>query len=345
MAVREHIGKGNLALGRLQFEQAIAEYEQALSIDPTSSIARDNIVLTHNNWGIHYFRQKKYDDARNEWNEALKLNPSDRNAKQNLLVLKNTLAKLDQASSPAAGVSSPASSTAKASASRPSTPEQTSAASLQHAADKAVNDVLAPPGSQAAKEDEGPAAGVVLLTPGHQNQSLGKASAVDAFTFSDSNVTPPSSSGATLLPSQILSGAANHAPAATGNSSANAVLSTAPNSVPTPSSVSASNSLPAPISVSAPNVVQPAAVVTFPAQPVSSYTPPPPINNQPSPASGAGSNLESTLAALEMKVYGSANKSTPILQRLERLEKDTNSHTNSGGIADRIQALSKIYGL
>jgi hypothetical protein len=321
MAVREHIGKGNLALGRLQFEQAIAEYEQALSIDPTSSIARDNIVLTHNNWGIHYFRQKKYDDARNEWNEALKLNPSDRNAKQNLLVLKNTLAKLDQASSPAAGVSSPASSTAKASASRPSTPEQTSAASLQHAADKAVNDVLAPPGSQAAKEDEGPAAGVVLLTPGHQNQSLGKASAVDAFTFSDSNVTPPSSSGATLLPSQILSGAANHAPAATGNSSANAVVSTAP------------------------NVVQPAAVVTFPAQPVSSYTPPPPINNQPSPASGAGGNLESTLAALEMKVYGSANKSTPILQRLERLEKDTNSHTNFGGIADRIQALSKIYGL
>jgi hypothetical protein len=62
-------------------------------------------------------------------------------------------------------------------------------------------------------------------------------------------------------------------------------------------------------------------------------------------SSFTGGNLESTLGALEMKVYGSTNKNMPILQRLEHLEKDTSSHTSAGSIADRIQALTKTYGL
>ncbi len=64
LTVREHIAKGNSFLSRRQFQQAIAEYQTALALDPSSTIARDNIALTHNDWGILYFQQGKFDEAR-----------------------------------------------------------------------------------------------------------------------------------------------------------------------------------------------------------------------------------------------------------------------------------------
>lgn len=94
MSLREHVDRGNNLMARQQFQQAINEYEECLNIDPMSQIAKDNIVLAHNNWGIAYFRQRKYDDAKREWEQALKMNPYDRNAKNNLSVLKATMAKL-----------------------------------------------------------------------------------------------------------------------------------------------------------------------------------------------------------------------------------------------------------
>jgi hypothetical protein len=383
MALREHIGKGNLCLGRQQFQQAIAEYESALAIDSSSTIAKENIVLTHNNWGIYYFRQKKFDEARSEWDQALKLNPSDRNAKNNLVVLKNTLAKLGPP--PAAPVATPAATPTPASP--PTSPEKNSAASLQQAADKAVNDTLAPPGSQAAKVDEGPSAGVVLLTPGRQsNTPATTGTAVDAFTFSDSSSSPahagsqsnagttpgstqnaatgatpsstasgativkqtPAPTGAILLPSQILSGGANRSTAGEGTTSSAAHVNAAPSTTPstTPNPISIPNPVPTPNSIPATN---PVSVITFPASPVVPVSSSPASYSSPTPmapnSASPGGNLESTLGALEMKVYGNTNKNMPILQRLEHLEKDTSSHTSSGSIADRIQALTKTYGL
>jgi tetratricopeptide (TPR) repeat protein len=91
--VRDHVDKGNFYLARMNFKQALDEYEQCLRIDPSNQVARDNIVLCHNNWGIHYFKQNKYDLAKAEWEKALKLNPYDRNAKINMGILKATMAK------------------------------------------------------------------------------------------------------------------------------------------------------------------------------------------------------------------------------------------------------------
>lgn len=91
--LREHVNKGNIYLSRLNFQQALDEYEECLRIDPSNQTARDNIVLCHNNWGICYFKQMKYAPAKAEWEKALKLNPFDRNAKTNMTILKNVMAK------------------------------------------------------------------------------------------------------------------------------------------------------------------------------------------------------------------------------------------------------------
>ena len=55
--------------------------------------------------------------------------------------------------------------------------------------------------------------------------------------------------------------------------------------------------------------------------------------------------LESTLGQIEIKVYGVKKGDMPIIQRLEKLEQDTNSKIGTGSIADRIQTLAKTYGI
>jgi len=170
----------------------------------------------------------------------------------------------------------------------------------------------------------------------------------------------PAPTGAILLPSQILGSGANHSATATGSITPATHVGSA-SGMP-PNSMSVPNVVPVP---SPPPAQNPMSVVTFPAAPVAPVAMPsssPPTANSssafPTPSSsslgfnggagaggGGGGNLESTLGALEMKVYGNTNKNMPILQRLEHLEKDTNSHTSSGSIADRIQALTKTYGL
>jgi hypothetical protein len=60
---------------------------------------------------------------------------------------------------------------------------------------------------------------------------------------------------------------------------------------------------------------------------------------------GPSGNIEDKLESIELKVYGHSQKELPIFQRLERLERDTNSRVGSGSITDRLQALFKAYGL
>jgi tetratricopeptide (TPR) repeat protein len=120
---------------RSEFAQAIRAYESALDIDPMNQIAKDNIVLAHNNWGIAYFHQRKYEEARAEWEKALQMNAYDKNAKQNLAVLKSAMARM--------GVSQPA----------------------ERPAEK-----VAPEKKEAPPKDEG-AGGVVLLNSGSKHTS------------------------------------------------------------------------------------------------------------------------------------------------------------------------------
>jgi tetratricopeptide (TPR) repeat protein len=92
--VRNSINQGNNYLNHNCFKQAIDEYEKCLDIDPDNGYAKSNIVLAHNNWGIFYFRQGKYELAKEQWQIALRLSPSDRKAKYNLDICQQALARM-----------------------------------------------------------------------------------------------------------------------------------------------------------------------------------------------------------------------------------------------------------
>src|SRR3989442_714059 len=60
LAARDHVNQGNYLMGQNHFPEAIDEYKKALEIDPTNSVAKDNIITCHINWGNFYVRQRKY---------------------------------------------------------------------------------------------------------------------------------------------------------------------------------------------------------------------------------------------------------------------------------------------
>lgn len=93
MKAREFLHKGNVHLTRLEFQQALDAYTECLLLEPNNRTAKENIVLTHNNWGIYWFQKRKYKEAREEWEQALKLNPADRNARNNMQILRVTLSR------------------------------------------------------------------------------------------------------------------------------------------------------------------------------------------------------------------------------------------------------------
>lgn len=86
--IRDHINRGNMLLSRRLFQEAITEYEEVLKIEPDNQIAKNNIALTHNNWGIYFYGAGKLTEAKQHWDTSLKLNPNDGNVRRNLKILE-----------------------------------------------------------------------------------------------------------------------------------------------------------------------------------------------------------------------------------------------------------------
>src|SRR5262249_34729852 len=93
MQSRDFVNKGNAFMARRQFQDALDEYQKAIDLDPSNAAARNNILLTHLNWGAVHFAQNKFDDAMQEWETVLKLDPYNQNAKHNINVLKQAVAR------------------------------------------------------------------------------------------------------------------------------------------------------------------------------------------------------------------------------------------------------------
>ncbi len=295
--LRDHIYRGNTCLGRRDYDGALSEYEAALEIEPSNVTARDNIVLTHNNWGIDLFRQKKYEEAKEQWETALKLNPYDRNAKNNLAVLKTTLARLG----PAAAPSSPGS--------------DEKGSGLPGESDSKSGPSILPKGAQAPKEDNTPAPHAVILNR-------------PAADSSPTATAGSGSSGGVV----ILNSGARQAPPQKDNPYASSSTPAAPPQRDNP--YASSSAPPAPPAKNNPYADTPPA-------------PPPqaPAASSSSSSTLGAANIDDKLSALETKVYGHASKETPLLQRLEHLERDTSSRPSLGSINDRVQTLLKTYGL
>jgi hypothetical protein len=350
---RNHVNKGNYLLTHQQFQAALTEYQEALDSEPTNAVAKANIVLVHNNWGILYFHQRKYEEARNQWNESLKLSPNDRNAKNNLLVLKATLAKMPP---PQAKPANPAASGGTGDVAADSSEADAASGAVKLNASDANNSGAAKaPGAQSAQEDN---RGVVILSQpsANANSSISNTDAAAMSTSgasimsspSGNSSAPPITSEPASPPGSATANSINSNPAAAkpntsiysnamttngGNSpspfTANPLQSVGNRNAEAVTGTSNNDFAPAP----APAPIVPAAHVNASSLPTFATTP------------VSLTSLEATLGEIEVKVYGSSKKDQPIMQRVEKLEQDTNSKVGTGGITDRIQALAKTYGI
>lgn len=88
--VKAHVNLGIAYAKQGMFDKAIAAYEEAIRLDP-------NIVEAHYNLGNAYAEQGMLDEAIAEYKEALKLNPDDVNTHLNLGVTYRDLGKSDEA--------------------------------------------------------------------------------------------------------------------------------------------------------------------------------------------------------------------------------------------------------
>ncbi|UEC43178.1 MAG: putative Chitosanase [Methanothrix sp.] len=77
------INKGNKLNDQGKYDDAIEAYEEAIRLDPSSSVARSNLAITWNNKGNKLNDQGKYDDAIEAYEEAIRLDPENRVAWHN----------------------------------------------------------------------------------------------------------------------------------------------------------------------------------------------------------------------------------------------------------------------
>lgn len=326
MKAREFLQKGNNHLNRYEFQQALDAYTECLLCDPNNRHARENIVLTHNNWGIWWFQKRKYKEAREEWDQALKLNPADRNARQNLQVLRVTLSR--------AGLSEDGEKKAPPAQPKASTDFPPSQA------------IILTPGIKQSSGSEG-ASGASIITGGAGSGATASSGGTEAGASSaasaagSSGATGDAGSGAVV----ILKSSKTPPATTLGGDSSSSAISTYTNDsgVPSASSEGAGKFTTAP--AVAPASSSPPAI-TPPSITPPSITPPSPTS-VPSAATAGGSqgeNIEDSIGQIEQKIYGRKQESLSIMKRLEKLETDTHGKTKSGTIKERIDTLRKSYG-
>ncbi len=357
-SVREHVNKGNVHMGRGAWDQAIAEYEAALDVDPGSMVAKDNLVLVHNNWGISLFRQRKFEEAKGQWEEALKMNPYDRNAKQNLIVLKSTIARINATPKPpvkpaAEPKEAPETKAAAAQENEKEEPPSSGVKMLNQpkreansSGPKMLNSAKEEPPSsgikllnqpqketaetKAARDESAPAA-VVIMNAGHRTEES-QTPFVPA---------PPTVQPTTPEPPQVSS------PPPMDMNSPYSFVDT-PTSAKPGAEISSPYVMPSNLSTPVrqkPYIAPPAP----PPKPSNEWTVPVTVSpeataNTPTESESSG-NLEDQLGAIEMKLNGKKQKNMPILKRLEKLETSISGQAKSGTLQERIDLLRKSCGL
>ncbi|MBA3856438.1 MAG: hypothetical protein C0507_05955 [Cyanobacteria bacterium PR.3.49] len=328
MKAREFLQKGNIHLTRLEFQAALDAYTECLLLEPNNRTAKENIVLTHNNWGIYWFQKRKYKEAREEWEQALKLNPADRNARNNMQILRVTLSR--QGLTDEGEKKQPP---AKANSDFP--PSQ---AIILTPGIKSGNSA-----SSAAGGESGSSTAPAIASP-----NTGSAS--------DSAGTSGSGSGAAIIIRSSNSGSATTSGGGTAAGSSG-VNSTGSSGGANGSSGGANGSSGGANGNNTAGTDNSAANATFSNNSgVSTYSDPAPGKFTTAPAStpsasatataggSQGDNIEDSLGQIELKIYGRKQDSLPIMKRLEKLETDTHGKTKSGTIKERIDTLRKSYG-
>ncbi len=314
MKAREFLQKGNIHLTRLEFQAALDAYTECLLLEPNNRTAKENIVLTHNNWGIYWFQKRKYKEAREEWEQALKLNPADRNARNNMQILRVTLSR--QGLTDEGEKKQPP---AKANSDFP--PSQA---------------IILTPGIKSGNSANSAAGGESgsSTAPAIASPNTGSAS--------DSAGTSDSGSGAAIIIRSSNSGSA------TTSGGGTAAGSSGVNSTGSSGGANGNNSAGTDNSAANATFSNTSGVSTYSDPAPGKFTTAPastPSASATATAGGSqGDNIEDSLGQIELKIYGRKQDSLPIMKRLEKLETDTHGKTKSGTIKERIDTLRKSYG-
>ncbi len=342
MKAREFLQKGNVHLTRLEFQQALDAYTECLLCDPNNRTAKDNIVLTHNNWGIYWFQKRKYKEAREEWEQALKLNPSDRNARTNLQVLRITLSRQGVSEE---GEKKPP--PAKANSDFPPsqviilTPGLKSGGGSQTGSAATSNSGSSQAGGAdtgSSNAPEGATASGATLLGGSSGGGSADSGSGAAVIIKSGNAAATTSGGG----NDSSSGVSSYTNGSGANAYSTGVSPQAGGSSGGAASQTGTGSTPSG-GYSGANYSENGAG-KFTTAPASTQANTSAAGSSATAGGSQGENIEDSLGQIEQKIYGRKQDSLPIMKRLEKLETDTHGKTKSGTIKERIDTLRKSYG-
>lgn len=314
-----HISRGNQYLRRLQFAEAIKEYEEALKVAPGNQVAKSNIALSHNNWGIALYQRKNFDEAAKQWQQALVIDPNNGDAKRNLVIMKNFLEQ--QSRSPYG--------------SRGGTDMFSQAEEDAARRDYSKEAVSKP------KEETQPSS-IKILKSGSSSATTTPATGTNnnegVATYNGTNFGGTAGNG---VPTN--SGTGNNSGA--GNSStgsSSGTVMTGSNTATTSGAGTTTTSSTATTS----------GTTTFGGTTSSSSSNPQKSDTSSGVAetgsfgagTATGGTIEEALASLEIKVYGKKQFTGSLLSRLQQIEKDTLGKSGEGSIKFRIDTLRQTLG-
>lgn len=324
--MRAHVSKGNYLLGRRQFQDAINEYQAVLEIDSNNQVAKSNIAEVYNSWAITFYNQQKWGEALEQWQKALEIQPNHGHAKRNLALMKQRLA--------AQGVS--LDGLAAETADRKAAARQAGLDNNPPTAAKPTAAGALAPKSAPEPVEAAPPSGAMLLTPG-----------IKVSNDPSPEPDPPPQAVAPTRSVPQSAAEINASIFGMPGGTTNSRQAQQPNSTPANSVSPLFPVMPETrTSVQPP---QPAGNTnnSYQGQPINSYSSPPqtqaPAQSQSS--FGSANSLEEQLTSVEVKVYGHKQLDMTMLQRLEKMERDTAGQTRSGTIIERINYLKQNYGL
>jgi hypothetical protein len=314
---RNLVNKGNYQMASGHFAEALKTYEDASKFEPSNVIIKDNIAKAYNNWAIWLTKQKKYREAQEKLQKCLEIAPGYSQARTNMTLLKR-VALEDDIDLDAPADSDPAVLPA-------GMPKLPPGGELK----KPVSDGGAqiPKAAPVAEEQQ---AGAVLFIGGVKQSP---PAMVDSYPLSATSGPP---SGAAVV-SPV--GAPSAVPIA------EPVVSPIP-SASVPALPPKPDAGPATFTMKPQNPMFPVTPNQYPADAAHTAAPPTAVASPPSaPNAVPIVSFDEQLTAVEMKVYGSKQTNLTVLQRLEKIERESAGQIRTGTIMERINFLKSSFGL
>lgn len=351
-AVADHVNRGNNLMRARQYQSAMAEYEAAKGIDPKNTIVKTNIAECFNNIGISMFRQKSYSDAIVQFEHCLEVNPRHPQAKRNIDLCHQ---RMDIEGIPDTPSEQPDDRQDKKKASADSEKDKKEDGSTKVSGSDGGGVSVSSGGSKMYVSgsqmfptySDRPSAVTSTAVPTNKPdaKSFPKAVAPDPNQTSPDPTAAGGLSAATkpALATKVPSSAAT-VPAVDAFDSS----SIAPNPSTPAVPAAPTSSSPASANLAAP-LANPSRAASTSGTPTdsaaSSISHPSYAQSQLTPASSSDASgnqtLDEKVGALELKVYGHKNSSTPIMKRIEQLEIDYVGQPRQGAMDQRIEYLKK----